>query len=367
MLQFCHNVSRIKQVATQITLSGIILSATIAASSLAQAPIPAGASSLYFPATGHSIGGAFLGFYNANGGLRVFGLPLTDELTEGGMTVQYFERQRFEYHREAAGTPFEVQLSLLGDNAAQGKPALSPVTPFNSSSNLAYIPQTSHSVSGVFLNYWQKNGTVRVLGYPVSEPTNENGLIVQYFERARMEYHPEKAAQGFPVELSLLGKDYLQSRTTPGTISVQANQAGQTATAPGHAHNSMEQDLLNRINGARQAAGMQPVIADPIVASLSLHRSSDMAAKNYFSHQPPGGDDYISLLKGARVPYRWAGEIIAWNDFPQDQTVFQAFDGFMHSPLHYAIIMDPKYNYVGVGVVKSSTGKYFHTVIFVQK
>ena len=27
---------------------------------------------------------------------------------------EYFERNRFEYHPEAAGTPYEVQLGLLG-------------------------------------------------------------------------------------------------------------------------------------------------------------------------------------------------------------------------------------------------------------
>jgi hypothetical protein len=30
------------------------------------------------------------------------------------MVVQYFERARFEYHPEAAGTPGEITLGLLG-------------------------------------------------------------------------------------------------------------------------------------------------------------------------------------------------------------------------------------------------------------
>lgn len=371
MHQFSHNVShvsnvsRIKRLTTHIALGGIIISATIAASSLIPSAVPARASGLYFAATGHSVGGAFLRFYKANGGLRVFGLPLTDELAENGRTVQYFERQRFEYHPEALGIEFDVQLSLLGENAAQGKPALSPVAPFNSKSNLAYISETGHSISGVFLDYWQRNGDVKVLGYPVSEPLNENGLIVQYFERARMEYHPEKLAKGFPVELGLLGKDFLQAHSAPGMISVQTDKAA--ASAPDQEHSRMEQNMLNRINGARQSAGLQPVAADPTVAGLSLHRSADMAARNYFSHQAPGGDDYLSLLRGARVPYKWSGEIIAWNDYPQDQTVAQAFDGFMHSPPHNSIIMDPRYNYAGVGVVKNGNDKYFYTVIFVQR
>lgn len=73
----------------------------------------------FFPETGHGVGGAFLRFYDANGGLGVFGLPISEEFDEvlpdgRAYRVQYFERARMEYHPEHAGTPFEVQLGLLG-------------------------------------------------------------------------------------------------------------------------------------------------------------------------------------------------------------------------------------------------------------
>jgi hypothetical protein len=45
----------------------------------------------------------------------MYGLPLTDAFYDGGRLVQYFERNRFEYHPEQAGTPFEVMLGLLGN------------------------------------------------------------------------------------------------------------------------------------------------------------------------------------------------------------------------------------------------------------
>ncbi|HEU5424150.1 MAG TPA: murein L,D-transpeptidase, partial [Nitrolancea sp.] len=52
--------------------------------------------------------------------LAVFGYPISEEFQEqnpadGKMyTVQYFERARFEYHPEFKGTPYEVELGLLG-------------------------------------------------------------------------------------------------------------------------------------------------------------------------------------------------------------------------------------------------------------
>src|SRR5205085_1707844 len=74
----------------------------------------------YFTETSHNVGGAFRAYWLANGGLTHFGLPLTEEFTETSPTdgkpylVQYFERNRFEYHPENAGTQYEVLLGLLG-------------------------------------------------------------------------------------------------------------------------------------------------------------------------------------------------------------------------------------------------------------
>jgi hypothetical protein len=73
----------------------------------------------YFPETGHAVGGAFLRFYDGNGGLDSFGYPISEEFDEvlpdgRAYRVQYFERARFEYHPELAGTPYEVQIGLLG-------------------------------------------------------------------------------------------------------------------------------------------------------------------------------------------------------------------------------------------------------------
>jgi len=51
-------------------------------------------------------------------------------------------------------------------------------------------------LSGSFLNYWQANGGLAQFGYPISEEFSERledgkSYVVQYFERARFEHHPE--------------------------------------------------------------------------------------------------------------------------------------------------------------------------------
>ncbi len=77
------------------------------------------AAASYFVETGHNLGGPFRDYWLAHGGLAVFGLPLTEEFTEISPTdgkpylVQYFERNRFEYHPEIA-PPYDILLGLLG-------------------------------------------------------------------------------------------------------------------------------------------------------------------------------------------------------------------------------------------------------------
>jgi uncharacterized protein with LGFP repeats len=173
---------------------------------------PASSSQL-FSATGHTVSGAFLDAYYRLGGLPIIGYPITEPVIENGYQVQYFERERFEYHPEHAGTPYEVLLSRLGYELS--KP-LQPFAAGKSGGTGVFFAQTSHSLSGEFLRYWQDKGGLSVFGYPISEPFSQNGIITQYFERARFEYHPE-APDPYKVQLGLIGQEIhgVEGRTSP--------------------------------------------------------------------------------------------------------------------------------------------------------
>ena len=81
----------------------------------------------YFPETGHFVSAIFYKYWSKYGGLAQFGLPLTEEFKELNpadgktYTVQYFERNRFEYHPEFAGTKYEVLMGLLGNQIMADK------------------------------------------------------------------------------------------------------------------------------------------------------------------------------------------------------------------------------------------------------
>lgn len=176
--------------------------------------------SMTFAETGHSLGGVFLDYWRRNGGLAQFGFPISEELTEPdpnsgrARTVQYFERNRFEYFPENEGTPYVVQLGRLGETQLlnqgirwQAQP-LNPQTP----SGCRRFPQTRRLLCSPFRAYWEQRGGLSMYGAPLTDAYYENGRLVQYFERNRFEYHPEYASTPYEVLLGLLGNELFTSR-----------------------------------------------------------------------------------------------------------------------------------------------------------
>jgi N-acetylmuramoyl-L-alanine amidase len=166
----------------------------------------------YYDATGHNLGYGFRSYFDAHGGLDRFGYPRTEEIQEDGWTVQYFQRARFEYHPEFAGTPYEVELGLLGDQLTTPRRPFPTVLPFADSADHHFAAETGHAIHFGFWRYFQERGGLDSFGYPISEEMSEGGLTVQYFQRARFEYHPEFAGTPYEVELGLLGDEYLRQR-----------------------------------------------------------------------------------------------------------------------------------------------------------
>jgi hypothetical protein len=177
----------------------------------------------YFPATGKSVRGEFLHYWQRNGGLPRQGYPISSELMERSETdgkmyaVQYFERAIFEFHPDAE-PPHKVQLSLLGVFSYERRyPGGAPEQVPNAGEGSRFFAQTGKRVGGGFLQYWQRNGGLPQFGYPISDEFSEqsdldgNVYTVQYFERAVFEWHPEMGPQS-RVLLSQLGTYRFRAR-----------------------------------------------------------------------------------------------------------------------------------------------------------
>jgi hypothetical protein len=191
-------------------------------------PTAEGTAYAYFPETGHNIGRAIKRFYDTQGGLDIFGLPLTEVFVEDGMQVQYFERARFELHPELP-PEFYVSLTLVGRHFTEGRtePAFQWL-PADPGGDHTFFPESGHTLGGAFRGFWRGRGGLATFGYPISEefgeinPLDGQFYVVQYFERARFEYHPEHAGTPYEVQLSQLGRQLLNERPAAQAATVPA-------------------------------------------------------------------------------------------------------------------------------------------------
>lgn len=74
----------------------------------------------YFDSTQHYLAHGFRGFWESYGerALPTFGFPISEEFTDAnGITVQWFERARFEHQPDIAGNPWGVVLGLIGNES----------------------------------------------------------------------------------------------------------------------------------------------------------------------------------------------------------------------------------------------------------
>lgn len=164
-----------------------------------------GEASRYFPVTGHYVRGDFLRFFDAHGGLEVFGYPRTEQFVENGRSVQYFQRQRMEFWPENP-EPYKVQLMLIGDVVlGPGEPPIpSDAIPSPDDAARRYYPETGHTISGDFKDFFDGHGGLDVFGYPVAEPEKQGSVLIQRFQRARF----EQWESGL-ITLGLLGDRYI--------------------------------------------------------------------------------------------------------------------------------------------------------------
>jgi hypothetical protein len=189
----------------------------------------------------YCIDGRIREFWEQNGGLSVFGFPIRaqqGQTVEGQwLQVQWFQRHRIELHPNNA-YPYDIELGRLGDDRLRQRSdkwwvKFPPEAP---RAGCRFFFETSHNVCGSFWSAWRTNGLERdgnpyskietenlaLFGLPLSGEITEmvqgRSYTVQWFERARFEYHPELAGTPYEVLFGLLSNEIALAAGDPFTI-----------------------------------------------------------------------------------------------------------------------------------------------------
>jgi hypothetical protein len=103
---------------------------------------------------------------------------------------------------------------------------------------------------------------------------------------------------------------------------------------------SVESAFVNDINALRASKGLRPLSVDPRLVNVARGWSQQMASSNNLSHNP-------NLANQSPSDWTKLGENVGYGG--SESSIHQAF---VNSPHHYANLVDPAFNAVGVGVVQ---------------
>ena len=118
-------------------------------------------------------------------------------------------------------------------------------------------------------------------------------------------------------------------------------------------------EVLDLVNDAREAAGVDALALDPALCGAAQLRSGECVSK--FSHTRPDGSSYKSAISEAGVSCGYTGENAATGQSSAKQVV----DSWLNSEGHRANILNSNYTRLGVGFAPN-TGNHYQGYAWVQ-
>lgn len=174
------------------------------------------------------------GWLEENGGVVAFGLPIgrINIVNRNGNDILEapYERFRVDFD-DTKPDPYAFELGIMGEAALlkqgrvwQNEPKATP------NADCDFFAETGHNSCGAFRDYWHSHGlnfdkydskyqgsvtyeeSLALLGYPITKQeqmaqANGSVLTVQYFQRGRLELHPENAGTPFAIQMGLLNSE----------------------------------------------------------------------------------------------------------------------------------------------------------------
>jgi len=117
-----------------------------------------------------------------------------------------------------------------------------------------------------------------------------------------------------------------------------------------------ESDLLSQVNSFRASRGLSTLVVSDSLTLAAKWMATDMSVNNYFSHTSLDGRSPTQRMADAGYPAfsTWAGEDLAAGY----TSAAQVLQGWINSPAHLAVLMNPAYRAIGIGRSYSSGSQY---------
>lgn len=133
---------------------------------------------------------------------------------------------------------------------------------------------------------------------------------------------------------------------------------------PGAARYTSAQDatsfLLTRVNGLRAAQGLPAYSIHPALTAAAVNHARWMAENNRVDHFQFDGAGVRTRAPNAGFPSSWVGENIYLGSSASPSA---AWNWWLNSPVHYAGLVSPNYDMIGVGSATAG-GRTAYVLVF---
>lgn len=123
---------------------------------------------------------------------------------------------------------------------------------------------------------------------------------------------------------------------------------------------STESQILSLVNAARANRGIAPLRLRASLVDFAGDRAAKMARTGVLKHP----DCLPCLLDKRGISYSTYGETIAWTFAPLGEKAARSlYRIWKNSPPHWALLMSPRLDRLGIGVAHRSNGSNWSAVV----
>lgn len=170
--------------------------------------------------------------------------------------------------------------------------------------------------------------------------------------------------------ITILGGERIISKNHENDLKKFIYKENTTPIDEGVSLQKIEEYIIELTNEEREKNSLSPLKYNSTMRQYAIVKGEDMVKNDYFAHEDLKGNLMIYYIEKDGVKYSAWGENLSWNSDYNFKTSYEAAEffvnGWMNSPGHRANILNPNFQEIGVGVVKSGN-EYFGIQQFYTK
>lgn len=129
-----------------------------------------------------------------------------------------------------------------------------------------------------------------------------------------------------------------------------------------------EQQFVDLVNTERKSRGLNELVVAPLLVKVAREKSQEMHDLKYWGHESPVKEKRTAMRRVLYyLPEQPLSMTVGENLYYCSKVLVESgHQALMNSPSHRKNILNPIYDYVGIGAFKAKDGRFWVTQIFLE-